>query len=131
MPKAKNTSKPFTFDKLVNYFHAVIKDLPDKRTGKNSRYTMQDAALGAFAVFFTQSPSFLAFQKAMHQRLGKSNAQSLFGMDKIPSDNHIRTLLDPVHPSLVSPVFYHVFDGLHDTGHLDMFRFFNNFLIEK
>jgi hypothetical protein len=28
---------------------------------------------------------------------GKSNAQSLFGMQKIPSDNHIRNLMDVVH----------------------------------
>jgi hypothetical protein len=31
--------------------------------------------MGAFAVFFTQSPSFLQFQRDMDKKLGKSNAQ--------------------------------------------------------
>jgi hypothetical protein len=44
-------------------------------------------------VFFTQSPSFLAFQKYMQKNKGVNNAQSLFGIQKIPSDNHIRDAL--------------------------------------
>ncbi len=56
---------PFNFETLVSYFHTVLDALPDQRTGNNLVYSMKDAALGAFAVFFTQSPSFLAFQKAM------------------------------------------------------------------
>ncbi len=51
---------------------------------------MEDAAMGAFPVFFTQSPSFPAFQRTTEQNKGKSNAQTLFGMRHIPCDNHIR-----------------------------------------
>jgi hypothetical protein len=40
---------------------------------------MEDAALSAFGVFFTQTPSFLAYQRKMADSKGKSNAQSLFG----------------------------------------------------
>jgi hypothetical protein len=57
---------------------------------------MSDAALGAFSVFFTQSPSFLDFQRTLEKAKGCSNAQTLFNMINIPSDNHIRNLLDPV-----------------------------------
>jgi len=32
--------------------------LPDHRTGRNTTYTLKDAILSAFAVFFMQSPSF-------------------------------------------------------------------------
>jgi len=64
--------------------------LPDKRTGKNTRYGMEDAALSAFSVFFTQTPSFLEFQRTMEKSKGKSNAQSRFGVHQIPSDRHIR-----------------------------------------
>ena len=103
-PEAKR--KPFTFDTLVEFVRAVIKEFPDKRTGNNTRFTIEDAALGAFSVFFTQSPSFLAFQKMMYETKGKSNAQSLFGMRDIPCDNHIRDLLDVVPPSYIFPVFF-------------------------
>ena len=99
-------NQPEIFDEIVQYFHSILKDLPDKRTGKNKYYQMSDAALSAFSVFFTQSPSFLAHQKSMAQKKGHNNAQSLFGVHQIPTDNHIRDLLDNVEPSVVFPVFY-------------------------
>jgi hypothetical protein len=87
---------PFSFDALVSHFHGVLEELPDQRTGNNTLYSMKEAGLGAFSVFFTQCPSFLAFQKAMAQVKGQSNAQTLFQIEQIPCDNRIRTLLDPL-----------------------------------
>jgi hypothetical protein len=40
-----------------------------------------------------QSPSFLEFQRTMQETQGKNNAQTLFGVFEIPTDNHIRSLL--------------------------------------
>jgi hypothetical protein len=40
--------------------------------------------LSAFSVFFTQSPSFLDYQTRMEKAHGKNNAQSIFGIHKIP-----------------------------------------------
>ena len=53
--------------------------------------------LSAYGVFFTQSPSFLAYQREMRLHKGQDNAQSLFGVTEIPSDNQIRNLLDPMN----------------------------------
>lgn len=103
MPYSDPNCEPFTFGNLLAHFRSVIKEFPDKRTGDNTRYSIEDAALGAFSVFFTQSPSFLAFQDAMQKTKGKSNAQTLFEMQQIPCDNHIRDLLDVVHPFYVFP----------------------------
>jgi hypothetical protein len=87
-----------SFDNMVKCLRTTIANFPDKRTGKNTRFSLEDAALGAFSVFFTQSPSFLSFQNSMEKAKGKSNAQTLFAMDKIPTDNHIRDLMDVVAP---------------------------------
>ena len=78
--------------------------------------------MGAFAVFFTQSPSFLQFQRDMDKKLGKSNAQSLLQMGEIPCDNHIRDLLDEVPPTEVFPMFGYLFEGLEASGHLEAYR---------
>jgi hypothetical protein len=75
-------------------------------------YSMADAAIGAFSVFFTQSPSFLDFQRTLEVTRECSNAQNLFGMTQTPSDNHIRHLLDPVPPSTVFPIFSYAVDAL-------------------
>ena len=40
-----------SFDGLVDYFRETLAHLPDKRTGKNSRHTVEDVGLGAFPVF--------------------------------------------------------------------------------
>ncbi len=118
-----------TFDNMVKYLRATFVNFPDKRTGQNLSYSLEDAALGAFSVFFTQSPSFLSFQNSMEKTKGKSNAQTLFAMDKIPSDNHIRDLLDVVAPSLVFPVFHYILEGIKDAGQLDAFRSYNDNLL--
>lgn len=117
------------FNTIVGSFRQVLSSLPDKRTGKNSRYGMEDAALSAFSVFFTQTPSFLAYQRMMEGSKGHSNAQSLFGVHRIPSDNQIRTLLDPVKPEQVFPIFEEILQVLEQQGQLKCFRSFANTLL--
>jgi hypothetical protein len=41
-----------------------MRRFPDKRTGRNLKYSMEDVEAAACSVFFTQSPSFLAHQPA-------------------------------------------------------------------
>lgn len=129
MGSQKHTSKLFTFNKLVNCLYTTIKTFPDPRKGKNIHYSMENIGLGAFSIFFTQNPSFLAFQRYMQETRGKNNAQSLFGIDDIPTDNHIRTVLDEVAPSCVFPVFSYIIDGMKASGHLTRYRSFNNTIL--
>lgn len=118
-----------TFGKLIKTFREVIEKFPDKRTGENTKYSIEDAVLGAFSVFFTQNPSFLAYQKTMEKSKGKSNAQTLFGMNEIPTDNHIRDLLDPANPKLIYPVFDEALSSLLTSGYLEEYRIFNGDLL--
>jgi hypothetical protein len=109
-------------DRLVKRLKQSFREFCDVRKGQNTQYDMVDAGMGAFSVFFTQSPSFLAYQEDMKRRKGRCNAESLFGMDQIPSDNQIRSLLDPVAPSYVSPVFREIYHRLDQAGVLQDFR---------
>jgi len=56
-----------------------LEKFPEHREGKNIRYELVDAGMAAFAVFFVQSPSFLAAQREMKGRKGRSNARSCSG----------------------------------------------------
>ena len=114
------------FDHLVRQLRQCFANLPDRRTGQNRSYTMEDIGLSAFAVFFTQSPSFLAAQKAMHQRKGGNNAQALFQIGDIPTDNHIRDLLDPVRPEHLFPMYDRVYEALDEQGILATFQSVEN-----
>lgn len=95
---------------------------PDKRSGTgNAHYTIADIGLSAFSLFFMQSESFLAHERALKERRGSSNSQSLFGMEKIPTDNHIRAMLDAVHPGYLQPCFDQALSALRDGGGIHAF----------
>lgn len=85
-------------------------------------YKTADAGMSAFSVFFTQSPSFLDWQRRMQQAEGTNNASSIFGVHKIPSDAQIRNLLDPVPPDTLFPVISNIGNMLFDQGYLDSYR---------
>jgi hypothetical protein len=105
---------------------AAFSGLPDFRgKSNNQRYAIEDAALSAFSIFFTQSPSFLDSQVRMQKQQGKNNAASLFGVHQIPSDNQIRNLLDPVPPETLFPLMATISDELYRDGYLDSFRSIN------
>lgn len=120
--------RPDTFNRLVEYLRSVLERCPDERTG-DITYSMADAALGAFSVFFTQSPSFLDFQRTLQVAQGCNNALTLFGIKQIPTDNQTRNLLDPVPPSAVLPVFSAVLEALHAGGQLETYRSINGDLL--
>lgn len=94
----------FTASVMINRIRAPFRDLSDARKGGNhQRDTMEDAALGAFSVFFTQSPSFLDYPVRLQKERGCHNVTALFGMPQIPSAPQIRNLRDPVSPEHVTP----------------------------
>lgn len=98
------------------------KQLTDKRTGQNVQYEVNDAAQAAFAIFFMQSASFLAGQRHLRQAKGKSNAETVFKMKRIPTDTHIRNLLDPVSPREMSDEFRFLLAQLADSGYLSQWH---------
>lgn len=121
-PFYEKKENPFTFDSLIKELRSVINNFPDKRTGTNLHHSMSDIALSAFSLFFTQNPSYRKFQRDMEKTSVQSNAQSLFQISKIPSDNHIRDIMDVVEPKQLYPVFNYVFDTMKEHGHIDNYR---------
>ena len=109
-------------DRLIGAVQRCCEGFPDPRTGHNGSYTMADFGLAAFSVFFAQSPSFLAHQRQLEAGHGRSNANTLFGMSRIPGDSHIRRMLDPVAPDHLCPVFEDVVGELERTGGLAAFQ---------
>jgi hypothetical protein len=111
-----------SWDAQLDYLRTTLGGLPDRRTGDNVRYSMQDIGLAAFSVFFTQCPSFLAHQSTMQKAKGQSNARTLFHLEEIPCDNHIRDMLDPVPPEALFACYDQVFESLRQTDQLQSWR---------
>ena len=101
------------FVAMVELIARELAQLPDyRKPSPNQTYQVRDAALSALAVFMMQSPSFLAQQRDMQRSKGRNNAQSLFGVHQIPSDNQIRNILDPIAPSYLSTLFWQAYEHL-------------------
>src|SRR5215217_4529151 len=100
---------------LLQGVRSACAAFPDKRRGEVT-YSMADIGLSAFSLFFMQSESFLAHQRALEGGRKRSNCRSLFGMMAVPTDNHIRAMLDPVHPSHLQPAFDQTLDMLRRLG---------------
>lgn len=106
---------------LLDSVRSACAAFPDKRRG-DVTYSMADIGLSAFSLFFMQSESFLSYQRGLEEGRKMSNCQSLFGMAAIPTDNHIRSMLDPVHPSHLQPAFDQALDMLRRRGGLQPFQ---------
>lgn len=116
-------SKPLSLSKITAHLKESWQNLPDfRKPNNNMRYTIADAALSAFSVFFMQSSSFLAHQREMRQRKRNDNGRTLFGIEQMPSDNQLRNLLDPMTPAHVHEDYEWVIDELEKAGHLAPFR---------
>ena len=107
---------------LLDGVRSACAAFPDKRRGGEVTYSMADIGLSAFSLFFMQSESFLAHQRELEDGRKMSNCQSLFGMQAIPTDNHIRSMLDPVDPAHLQPAFDDVLAALRQHGGLAAFQ---------
>ena len=111
-------------DSLLGSLRGCLDRFPDKRRGMNATYGIGDIGMAAFSVFFMQSPArSWRIGSAGWRRPRPLQLRQLFGIAKIPSDNHIRDMLDPAAPALLRPVFAETIEQLEQIdGGLDMFR---------
>lgn len=110
-----------SLDSILDCIGSVFDAQQDDRKAERCEYRISDAGLAAFSVFFTQSASFLAHQRDMQRRKGKSNALSVFSMTKIPTDPHIRNLLDGVDADDLAVVYRHLVQALDEAEVLKQF----------
>jgi hypothetical protein len=92
---------------LIDCVGRTCAGLTDKRQGRNTQFSMRDIGLAGFSPFLMQCPSFLSHQRQICEGIGhgRSNCQTLLGMERIPTDNHIRAMLDDVEPSSLYGLF--------------------------
>ena len=114
---------------IITKFKKLAKNIPDKRSQKHQTYTIEDIFLSAFAVFFMQSPSRLYFQRNMQKRRGKNNANTLFDINKIPTDNHIRKVLDGVSVKETKVFFDYLHRLIIEKGIIEQYKHINNSLL--
>jgi hypothetical protein len=127
---SKKEAEENMFEAMMERVRQCFAGLPDTRQPSNhTKYRISDAALSALSVFFMQSPSFLAHQRDMARKRGRSNVESLFGAYEIPCDNQIRKLLDPIRPDAVGGLFWEIYQLVDESDALKTHRGINDTLL--
>lgn len=116
------------FDNLLTHFKNNVCNITDQRAS-NTSYSLQDICLSAFSMFYSQDPSFLSFQERMKERYNLCNANTIFGIKDIPSDNQIRNVLDNISPNQLDKFFDDIIDLVDNNGYLNNFRYLKDQLL--
>lgn len=112
-----------SFDSLLGTLENAIGEISDPRKPSNGTcYSLREIVLGGFSPFFMQNESFLEYQRQLDSRQGRNNAQSLFGIEQIPSVEQIRNILDRIAAANLFCVFEVVYKSLREQGYLKGFE---------
>ena len=117
-PKGRQHLSADALFRLVRSGFANILD--DRRSDTDISFT--DALMSAFAMFSLKSPSLLAFDKER----AEGNLQTIYGIERVPCDTHMRERLDPASPESLRPVFKSVFRQLQRGKALEPLVFFDD-----
>jgi hypothetical protein len=99
--------KSLSADALFRLVQSGFARLPDYRFD-DTEIALADALMAAFAMFSLKAPSLLAFDKER----AEGNLHTIYGIEQIPCDTHMREILDPVSPESLRPVFKSIFRQL-------------------
>jgi len=111
--------KGLSADSLFRLIRERAEAIPDHQPD-DAEISLSDAIMSAFALFSLKDPSLLAFD----ERRNDENLHSLYHIEKIPCDTHLRTILDPLDPELLRPLFKEVFRQLQRGKALESFVFY-------
>jgi len=114
-PKAR---KHLSADALFHLVRSGFATLPDPRC-EDVDISLTDALMSAFAMFSLKAPSLLAFDKER----AEGNLHTIYGIERVPCDTHMREILDPVSPKVLRPVFTSVFRQLQRGKALEEMMF--------
>jgi hypothetical protein len=114
-PKAR---KPLSAEALFGLVRNGFASIPDYRLSETD-IALADALMAAFAMFSLKAPSLLAFDK---ERV-EDNLHTIYGIERVPCDTHMREILDPVSPKWLRPVFKSVFQQLQRGKALEPLEF--------
>src|SRR2546425_6659887 len=115
---APSGRKHLAADALFRLVQSGFASLPDNRVGE-TEIALADALMSAFAMFSLKAPSLLAFDKER----AEGNLHTIYGIEQVPCDTHMREILDPVSPKWLRPVFQSVFRQLQRGKALEAMSF--------
>jgi hypothetical protein len=114
-----------TLNTLVRDCFLKIEDT-SKRT---CAIQLADVLMSSYAVFSLKSSSLLQFDTSISEKVTRHNIQSIFQINRIPSDTQMRERLDEVYYKLLRPTYKKLFSQAQRSSKLELFKYFDKYLI--
>ena len=114
--------KHLSADALFRLVRSGFATIPDARLS-DTGISLTDALMSAFAMFSLTSPSLLAFDKERTE----GNLTTIYGIEHVPCDTHMRERLDPLCPEALRPLFKSVFRQLQRGKALEPMAFLEDY----
>ena len=109
--------------RLLGSLRETAARLPDNRKSSNGRkYSIRDAILSAFAVFYFQHPSLLNFQQDMHRKCKRNNLETLFEVRNIPCSDQMTNIVDGIASGGLSAAYEQAHEAAGEHGIIDGYR---------
>ena len=108
--------KSLTLEAIVDLLATTFGAVADARAVEQLRYPLQDTLMSGFAMMFFQHASLLQFQRAMKQKRGRCNLQTIFGVHEVPSDTQRREILDGVEVESVRLLLPQLWEKVRRAG---------------
>ena len=109
--------KHLSADALFSMVHTSFAKIPDHRVGRPA-ISLADALMSAFAMFSLKCPSLLQFDE---QQREDENIRSIYRIGRVPCDTQMRTIIDPLEPEALRPIFRDVFRQVQRGKALEQF----------
>src|SRR6266446_5405101 len=93
VPKGR---KYLSADALVRVVQSGLSSLPDYCLS-DPEISLTGARMSALAMFSLKAPSLLAFDKER----AEGNLHTIYGIERVSCDTHMREILDSVSPALL------------------------------
>lgn len=119
------TRKYLSADGLIKLVGQGFAKIEDHRL-MNVGIPLRDALMSGVAMFALKDSSMLAFDE---RRTKGENLRRVFGIEQIPSDTQMRTILDGVEPEAVRPMFKAIFSQLQRGKVLEKLVFMGGYYL--
>jgi hypothetical protein len=125
----KRSKKYLSTEGLLEAARYVFKNTKTPQiNGKRKKpIPLHDCLMSGLALFMLKYPSLLKFDSDFRENhVLRSNMQTLFGVENLPSDTYMRERLDEVGPEELRRAFTMNFAQLQRGKALEQFKFINN-----
>lgn len=115
--------KNLKIDQLIAVLRESFQKVNDPRAGV-TQIPLDDFLMSSYAVFSLKYPSLFRFEKEFYSGVDQ-NVRALFDITHLPSDTHLRDVMDLVNPKHMRKIFTSLFAEIQKTKVLQNYEYIN------